>query len=82
MKGIIAYYSSTGNTKLACQYIASKLGVPFDLVDVAKEKQVDLEPLPKRSTMRQGMGWILSQSPLSARRLVDLEQAAGISAPH
>ena len=44
MKGIIAYYSSTGNTRLACRYIASRLQVPFDLVDVVEERQVDLAP--------------------------------------
>ncbi len=44
MKGVIYYYSGSGNTKLACKYIAGNVQVPFDLVDVVKEKQVDLEP--------------------------------------
>jgi menaquinone-dependent protoporphyrinogen IX oxidase len=52
MKGIIAYYSSTGNTRLACRYIANKLGVPFDLVDIAKEKQVDLEPYDRDAILK------------------------------
>ena len=43
MKGAIYYYSGSGNTELACRYIAGKIGVPFDLVDVIREKEVDLE---------------------------------------
>lgn len=44
MKGIICYYSGSGNTRLACRYIAGKIQVPFDLVDVVKQRQIDLEP--------------------------------------
>ncbi len=44
MKGIIYYYSGSGNTKLACRYIAGNVTAPFDLVDVVKRKEVDLEP--------------------------------------
>ena len=39
MRGVICYYSGSGNTKLACKYIAANVQVPFDLVDVVKEKQ-------------------------------------------
>ncbi len=44
MKGAICYYSGSGNTRLACKYIAEKTGIPFDLVNVVKKKEVDLEP--------------------------------------
>jgi ferredoxin len=44
MKGVIYYYSGAGNTKLACRYIAGNVAIPFDLVDIVKEKQIDLEP--------------------------------------
>jgi ferredoxin len=44
MKGVIFYYSGSGNTKLACQYVAAKLAVPFDLVDVVRHPDADLEP--------------------------------------
>jgi NAD-dependent dihydropyrimidine dehydrogenase PreA subunit/flavodoxin len=44
MKGAICYYSGTGNTKLACAYIADRIGVPFELIDVAKVREVDLVP--------------------------------------
>ncbi|MCP4543167.1 MAG: 4Fe-4S dicluster domain-containing protein [Chloroflexi bacterium] len=44
MKGVICYYSGSGNTKLACRYIAEKSQTLFDLVDVVKEKDVDLAP--------------------------------------
>jgi len=44
MKGVICYYSGSGNTKLACKYIAGNIKVPFDLVDVVEEKDMDLEP--------------------------------------
>jgi len=43
MKGIICYYSGSGNTKLACRYIVGNIEVPFDLVDVVKEREIDLE---------------------------------------
>ncbi len=44
MKGIIYYYSGSGNTKLACRYILGNIKIPFDLVAIVKEKEVDLEP--------------------------------------
>ena len=38
MKGIILYYSGSGNTRLACQYIAKNItGMEFDLFNVVKE---------------------------------------------
>jgi ferredoxin/flavodoxin len=38
MKGIICYYSGTGNTKLACKYIAAKIkNVDFDLFNIVKD---------------------------------------------
>jgi len=44
MKGVLCYYSSTGNTRLACQYIANRIAaVEFDLLDVTKTKTVELE---------------------------------------
>ncbi|HIH36647.1 MAG TPA: 4Fe-4S binding protein [Methanocellales archaeon] len=43
-KGIICYYSASGNTKLACQYIANKIkSAKFDLFDIVKEKSPDLD---------------------------------------
>lgn len=37
MKGAIIYYSNTGNTKHACEYIKAKIStVEFDLIDVTK----------------------------------------------
>jgi len=43
MRGIICYYSITGNTKLAFNYIAKKLsGITFDYYDITKEKNLDL----------------------------------------
>ena len=44
MRGIICYYSSTGNTRLACRYIARRIEeVKLDLFDVTKGKAVELE---------------------------------------
>jgi flavodoxin len=44
MKGVICYYSSTGNTRLACRYIARSIqDVAFELFDVTKGKVVALE---------------------------------------
>lgn len=44
MKGLICYYSSTGNTKLACQYIAKhSKGISFELFDIAKDNAPKLE---------------------------------------
>jgi ferredoxin len=44
LRGVICYYSSTGNTRLACQYLSSRVGVDFELVDVIAVSQVDLAP--------------------------------------
>ncbi len=43
MRGAILYYSGTGNTALACHYIARRLPVPFELIDVTNERDIDLE---------------------------------------
>jgi ferredoxin len=37
MKGIVCYYSATGNTKLAIQHIIKKLSIPFDLCNIARD---------------------------------------------
>jgi len=38
IKGIICYYSGSGNTKLACEYMAKKLSnIEFDFFDIAKD---------------------------------------------
>jgi ferredoxin/flavodoxin len=43
LKGAIIYYSNTGNTKLACEYIQKKSGnIRFDLIDMVREKNADL----------------------------------------
>jgi len=43
MKGVICYYSGSGNTKLASRYIAKKIqGVEFDLFNIGKGGTVDL----------------------------------------
>jgi ferredoxin len=44
MRGVIYYYSGSGNTKLAGSYIVRSTQIPFHLVDVVREKEVDLEP--------------------------------------
>ena len=37
MKAVIFYYSSTGNTRLACQYLARRLkDVDFELIDITQ----------------------------------------------
>lgn len=41
MKGAIFYYSGTGNTALACRYLARHLPVPFDLVDILRAPEID-----------------------------------------
>lgn len=42
MRGAILYFSLTGNTKLACEYIGGKVGnIEFDMFDM-REGQVDL----------------------------------------
>ena len=43
LKGAIVYYSNTGNTKLACEYIRRKSeSIDFDLVDMVRDKTADL----------------------------------------
>lgn len=43
MKGIIFYYSGSGNTRLVCRYIAARVPqTVFDLYDVQKNTPVDL----------------------------------------
>ena len=40
MKGLICYFSTTGNTKLVCQYLASRISsISLELFDI-KEKQI------------------------------------------
>jgi ferredoxin/flavodoxin len=42
MKGIICYYSGSGNTKLACEYIANKIGsIEFEFCDITKDSIPD-----------------------------------------
>ncbi len=42
MKGAICYYSGSGNTALACRYLAAKMeGIEFDLIDVTEAEAVD-----------------------------------------
>ncbi len=44
MKGIICYYSGSGNTKLAIQYIAKKMNnVEFDLFNIVKDGTPNLD---------------------------------------
>lgn len=44
MKAIICYYSGSGNTKLACQYIAKNIkNIEIDLFNIAKDDIFDLE---------------------------------------
>ena len=44
MKGIICYYSGSGNTRLTCQYIVKNVeSIEFDLFDVVKDGMPDLE---------------------------------------
>ena len=43
MKGIICYYSGSGNTLLACRYIAGRIRkIPFELFDITKDRTPDL----------------------------------------
>ncbi|MDD3625990.1 MAG: flavodoxin family protein, partial [bacterium] len=43
MKGLIYYFSTTGNTKLACEYIVKKVnGIEFTLSDITKKENLDL----------------------------------------
>jgi len=41
MKGVICYYSATGNTKLALDYIRHKLDVEFELCNIARDPVPD-----------------------------------------
>ncbi|NJD51694.1 MAG: hypothetical protein FIB07_02385 [Candidatus Methanoperedens sp.] len=44
MKGIICYFSGSGNTQLACRYIAGKMkNIEFDLFDIIEGGIPDLE---------------------------------------
>ena len=44
MKGIICYFSSSGNTRLACKYIERKVSsCSFDLFDILKDGTPDLD---------------------------------------
>lgn len=44
MKGLICYYSGTGNTELACQYISKKITeADFDLFNVVKDGKPEIE---------------------------------------
>ena len=42
MKGVILFYSGTGNTALACQHLARRLPPGFECVDVTRPRRVDL----------------------------------------
>ena len=46
MKGVILYYSGSGNTKLACQYISRNLtNIEIELFNMVKaEKIPDFDP--------------------------------------
>ncbi|HEX9061197.1 MAG TPA: hypothetical protein VF941_13535, partial [Clostridia bacterium] len=42
MKGIICYYSGSGNTRLACTYIKQKIqSINFELFDIVNDKNID-----------------------------------------
>ncbi|MBN2535230.1 MAG: EFR1 family ferrodoxin [Spirochaetales bacterium] len=44
MKGIILYYSNTGNTLLACNYMAYKMKqVEFEFCNIKKQKKINLD---------------------------------------
>ena len=44
LKGIICYYSGSGNTRLACQYISNNIrSVKFDLFNIARGGIPDLD---------------------------------------
>jgi len=45
MRGIICYYSGSGNTKLACRYLARHLeAIDFDFLDITQQEAPDFEP--------------------------------------
>jgi ferredoxin len=41
VRGVIYYYSGTGNTELACSYVARHLSTPFELVDITAAQGVE-----------------------------------------
>ncbi|MCK4410303.1 MAG: hypothetical protein KAW67_09465, partial [Candidatus Eisenbacteria sp.] len=44
MKGAICYYSASGNTALACRYVAAKVeGIEFDLIDITDAQAIDTD---------------------------------------
>lgn len=44
MKGAICYYSGSGNTALACRYLAARMeDIEFDLIDVTGDEAVDTD---------------------------------------
>ncbi|MEW5760119.1 MAG: EFR1 family ferrodoxin [Candidatus Thermoplasmatota archaeon] len=44
MRGIICYYSGSGNTKLACKYIVNNIkNIEFDLFNIPKDRVENLE---------------------------------------
>jgi len=46
MRGLICYYSGTGNTKLACEAIAERAAaIDFELLDITQEDIPDLTAL-------------------------------------
>ena len=42
MRGVVCYYSGSGNTRLACEHLAARVGIDLDLVDVVDDAKVDL----------------------------------------
>jgi len=43
MKGVISYFSATGNTKLVVDYLVRRLGGHFDLCDIARQSIPDIQ---------------------------------------
>lgn len=43
MKGLICYYSNTGNTKLSCEYIANNLSIACDLHNIQLNNKINFE---------------------------------------
>jgi len=44
VKGAICYYSGSGNTALACRYLAAKSeGIKFDLIDITEAEVIDTD---------------------------------------
>ena len=43
-KGIIFYYSNTGNTRILCEYIQRKItAVPFELSSISEKKDKNID---------------------------------------